>query len=132
MTVCPFSFRFRLAECGKPVENASAIRTILYEASSNLDGDGSFSGWSLWSNVPDECRAGECSSSDLPLWRTGIKAGRGHKEARRRQLWLERKRSCDLGGAGRQAWRIRGESLPRHRIRWRRTGTPNYEQWRPT
>ena len=40
-----------------------------------------------------DCGAGEFSSSDIPLRRTGIEAGRGHKETRRRQL-------CAGKGAG--------------------------------
>src|SRR6266567_8459165 len=100
MTVCPFSLWFRLAECSRPIGNVSAIRTILYEVSFNLDGDGNGCVYDTWSNFPDEYGAGEFSSSDLPLRRTGIEAGRRHKETRRRQLCLERQRHRDLGGAG--------------------------------
>ena len=132
MTVYPFSFRFRLAECSRPIGNVSAIRTVPYEVSFNLDGDGNGCVYGTWSNFPDEYGAGEFSSSDLPLRRTGIEAGRGRKETRRRQLCLERQRCCDVEGADCQVWRIRGESLPRRRTQCRRTGTPNREQWRPT
>src|SRR6266404_5585215 len=130
MTICPFSFRFRLAACGRSIGYVSAIRTILYEVSFNLDGDSNGSLESLWSNLSDNCGAGEFSSSDIPLRPTGFQAGRGHKETRRRQLRLERERSCNLGGADCQVWRIRGESLPRRGTQCRRTGIPNYEQWR--
>src|SRR2546425_13093874 len=100
MTVCPFSFRGCLAECSRSTEYVSAIRTILYEVSFHLDGDGHSCVWSQWSNRPDDCRAGEFSRSDLPLRRKGIEAGRGRKETGRRQFWLEGERRCDLGGAG--------------------------------
>src|SRR5258706_13137088 len=105
MTIFPFSFPFRLAECSRPIGNVSAIRTILYEVSFNLDGDGNGCVWSLWSNLPDDRGAGEFSSSDIPLRRTGVESGRGRKETRGRQLCLERQRRCDLGGANFQVWR---------------------------